>query len=61
MLEVPEVGCKHYGGRDHLTYQPQEGLRWKAQDKNVEHLKDTLTGNHKCLSAWIRMNLRLVL
>ena len=46
--------------RRRLTYQPQEGLRWKSQDKKYEdRLKDTSTGDHKCVSTCPQMNLRL--
>ena len=40
-----------------LIKQPGLGLRWQAQDKNVDRMRDILNGDKKCTSAWPRMDL----
>ena len=50
MPTVIDISVK-YGSRSLLTYQPEEGPCFQAQDKNADRLKDTSTVNHKCASV----------
>ena len=58
---MPQAAWKNsdYIRELNFYYQPPEGPDWQVQDKNMDFLKDALTGNHNCAITWLRTSLRL--